>query len=336
MKSDHNLFDHMTDRKTLAGALYSAAKGKRDRPVVRQWLQEADARLLVLAKTISNQSYCFERYQRFMIQDPKSREIHAPSFRDRIVHHALIAATGPTFERGFDVHSYACRRGFGQHRALRYATHCTRNHDWYFKVDISKYYDSIPHTLLRLMLSRCFAERRLLTFFDKLIDSFESKPAHGLPIGALTSQHLGNFFLTTVDRWARQTMQVSAYLRYMDDFVCFGPLQLLKQVQREIGHFLDGLGLVAKNRGELNRTRQGLPFLGFVIFDHGLKLNALGRQRLRRKMNRLATNLRKGMISEKQFQSQSQSLIAHATSDPRSIRRCCHHATSIIDREDLR
>jgi retron-type reverse transcriptase len=334
MKSDHHLFDQMIDRATLGAALYSAAKGKRDRPVVRQWLNDADSRLLTLARTIADQTFRFDQYQRFMVRDPKSREIHAPSFRDRIVHHGLIAATGPTFERSFDAHSYACRRGFGQHRALRYAARCIRTHEWYFKVDIRKYYDSIPHATLRLMLSRSFADQRLLSFFDRLIGSFESRPSHGLPIGALTSQHLGNFFLTTVDRWARQTMHVSAYLRYMDDFVCFGPLQLLKQVQREIGDFLEGLGLVAKNRGELNRTRQGLPFLGFVIFDHGLKLNAVGRQRLRRKMNRLATNLRKGMISEEQFQSQSQSLIAHATSDARSIRRCCNHATSIIDRED--
>jgi hypothetical protein len=44
--------------------------------------------------------------------------ISAAPFRDRVVHHALTRVLEPIFERRFAPNSYACRTGFGTHRAL--------------------------------------------------------------------------------------------------------------------------------------------------------------------------------------------------------------------------
>ena len=60
--------------------------------------------------------------RRFVIHDPKEREITAAPFRDRVVHHAVCAAVGPVLERAAIEHSYACRPGKGMHAACQSAT----------------------------------------------------------------------------------------------------------------------------------------------------------------------------------------------------------------------
>ena len=39
---------------------------------------------------------------RFHIHDPKPRVIHAPCFRERVLHHAVVAYMGPVLDRALD------------------------------------------------------------------------------------------------------------------------------------------------------------------------------------------------------------------------------------------
>lgn len=55
--------------------------------------------------------YHHQGVSRFIIREPKRREIAAPFLRDRIVHHALVRQTLSYFERYFCECSFACRKG---------------------------------------------------------------------------------------------------------------------------------------------------------------------------------------------------------------------------------
>ena len=57
------------------------------------------------------------------IHDPKQRLICISPFPDRVVAHALMDTIEPALERYAIYHSYACRVGKGQFRALRRAQH---------------------------------------------------------------------------------------------------------------------------------------------------------------------------------------------------------------------
>jgi retron-type reverse transcriptase len=50
-------------------------------------------------------------YTYFDIHEPKLRRVAAASFRDRVVHHALVRVLEPIFEKKFIEVSYACRKG---------------------------------------------------------------------------------------------------------------------------------------------------------------------------------------------------------------------------------
>jgi len=312
MKRIGGLFDAICDRRTLALAAWRAAQGKRERPEVRQFLDRFDAEADQIGHALRDGKFCFGSYRTFAIRDPKCRTIHAPPFRDRVVHHAIVAVTGPVFERGAIAQSYACRKGRGQHAALARARQWMRRGDWFLKLDVAKFYDSVDHEILRLQLARRFRERRLLDLFDHLLVSHFHSLGKGLPIGALTSQYLGNFYLDPVDHWVNQTCHVSRYLRYMDDMLLLADRDTLAAVHGRIGAMLDGLGLAIKQGGVMNRCETGVPYLGFVLYPDRVRLNRAGRKRLRRRLKDLERASEAGRIGEAELQARAEALFAHA------------------------
>ena len=312
MKRIGGLFERMASASTFTQAAWQAAQGKHQRPEVRAFLAHLESEMAKIIHALRAGSFRFGEYRTFSIRDPKSRVIHAPPFRDRVVHHALIIATGPVFERGAIAHSYACRKGRGQHAALGQVCRWLRPQDWFLKLDVAKFYDSVPHEVLRCLLARRFRERKLLNLFDHLLDSYQRSPGKGLPIGALTSQYLGNFYLDAFDHWANQTAGQHRYLRYMDDMVFLGDLPTLRHMRRSAAVVLEGLGLRIKNGGVLNRAALGLPCLGFVIYPDRVRLNQPGRQRLIRRLKTLEHEWETSDITERELQARGEALFAHA------------------------
>ena len=186
------LFDRVANRDNLGRSAWRAASAKRDRLEVRAFFTDLDRELAAMHEQLAGGRWQFAPYHSFAVRDTKTRTIHAPAFRDRVAHHALIGVTGPVFESGALAHSYACRRGKGQHAAVATARAWTRRTGWYGKMDVRKFYDSVDHAILRRLLARRFRERRLLRLFDLLLDSYCSSPGKGLPIGALTSSARSN------------------------------------------------------------------------------------------------------------------------------------------------
>ncbi len=311
MKPISDLFDRIVERANVTQALWRAASGKRDRHEVRAFIADDCSERDTIHRELSSSEYRFQPYQEFQVRDTKTRTIHAPCFRDRVVHHAIIAVTGPVFEMGALEHSYACRKSKGQHAAVRQARHWTRRHLWYGKIDVQKFYDSIDHERLRSQLAKRFSERRLLRLFDSLIRSYHTKPGRGLPIGALTSQYLGNFYLDQFDHAMKATRLAQSYLRYMDDIVIWARQDQLCEIRAQAHRELSKLCLKTKNGGEWNRCQRGIPFLGYVIYPDRVRLNRNGRRRLRRKLRVLRRAWVRERIGENQLQQHLTSLFAH-------------------------
>jgi retron-type reverse transcriptase len=106
-----------------------------------------EAELFRLQEELESFTYSPGPYRQFMISEPKPRLVSAAPFRVRVVHHALIAVIGPPLERRFMPTSYANRRGYGTHRALRLFARACRDHRWILQADIRLYFPSIDHRL---------------------------------------------------------------------------------------------------------------------------------------------------------------------------------------------
>jgi hypothetical protein len=100
-RHDH-LFERVANFQALHQAARRAVRGKRRKPGAAAFFANLEKELLRLERELLAQSYRPGRYITIEIHDPKCRLVSAAPFRDRVVHHALMAAVEPIFERGED------------------------------------------------------------------------------------------------------------------------------------------------------------------------------------------------------------------------------------------
>ncbi len=124
MRRAGGLWPRVVGLESLHEAARRVLRGERDREGAACSVCDLESELLGLQRELQSGACRPRSYRSFWIRDPKRRLISAAPFRDRVVHHALVAALEPVFERRFIHHSYACRPGLGNHRALAQFTRC--------------------------------------------------------------------------------------------------------------------------------------------------------------------------------------------------------------------
>ena len=312
MKRLANLRPQIATRANLSSAFYKAAAGKRRTCAVEHFAKNLDAELNVLVTELGLGSWTPGPFQRFVVRDPKVRVIHAAPFRDRVVHHAIMNVAGPGFERGASEHSYACRLGRGNRAAVRHARDCTRAHGYLLKLDIRKYFDSIRHDILRGLFRRRFKDDSFLRLLDRVLDSFQTSPGRGLPIGTLTSQYFANFYLDGLDRWIHDAIRPCGYARYMDDFVLWDDdhCELNLALDKIVNWLAIERGLVLKGEPRTAPCEKGLGFLGYRITPTGIFLGRTGRRRFRQRLLTYENACIAGQMTMGDLQSRANSLLA--------------------------
>ena len=265
----------------LALAFYRAARGKRYRAEVQGFARHLDGELSRLQEDILSLQVAVGDYHTFHIWDPKPRQIHAPCFRERVLHHALIAQIGPALDRALVDDSFACRAGKGTLAAVLRAQQHVRRFAWYGKVDVRSYFASIEHDRLLALLARKLKDRGVLALCERIVRSHHGDSGRGLPIGALTSQYFANLYLGSMDRYLLGLPEVRGLVRYMDDtaFFCDSRLQARETAEKATKFARERLGLSLHADPRIQRSAFGLPFLGFRIRPGAL---CLSRRRMRR------------------------------------------------------
>jgi RNA-directed DNA polymerase len=311
MKRIGNLFAEIVEYGNLRLAAYKASRGKRDRPQIRVFLQNLDANLNALAEKLRDGTIELGRSRQFTMNNPKPRIITVPPFEERVLHHAIINVCEPHFERWLIADTYACRVGKGQVAALARAAEFSRKGRWFLKLDIRKYFDSIPHNNLIRQLQRRFKDPDLLDLLEKMIRSHRSLHGAGIPIGSLVSQHFANFYLDAFDRFVKETLRIGAYVRYMDDMALWSDAddELETALVRGRDFLQDLLGLELKT-AYINRTEHGLNFLGCRLFRTHTILNRRSRRRFRRRLAHLEKAHAMGRIEESELQRRADALVA--------------------------
>lgn len=272
----------------LITAFGNAAQGKQGRPDVEAYRAVLDGELRELRLGMIEGTVAVGKMRRFSIRDPKPRDIHAPVFRERVLHHALMAGVGPVLDRSLVDDVFACRTGKGALAAVKRAQHHSQRSEWYAQIDIRHYFAHISHDLLLEKIGRKFRSRDISALIGRIVRAYEDHRGHGLPIGALTSQIFANFFLSSADRLVQETSRAKGYVRYMDDLVWWGPDRA--SVRQALGtvrdHLETELGLTVKDPVRIGQCRDGMTFCGYRIFPDRLLLT-------RRKKARFAMARRK-------------------------------------------
>lgn len=288
-KKFRNLYQRIYDWDNLVWAYKNARRGKTYSSSFLRFKEYHLYNLRHLQSRLIEDRWRPDPQLQFDIIDPKKRTIACQSFRDRVLHHALIQVVGPILDAAMMPQVFACRIGLGTHRCvIRMQQLMRQNPDaWVLHLDFSKFFPSIPQDLLLAHLGKKLTCQRTL----RLIESVLSVQSHGVPIGALTSQTFANYWGGKLDRFIAATGN-GRFVRYMDDVVAI------------VDSKRDGLALkeqaclfVAAEMGQqigkwsLGSVERGLTFCGFRIRR---KFKLIKRQSMVRQRRKLRLLLEHG------------------------------------------
>ena len=278
-------------------------RGKKKKLDVQEFQASLMHNILSLHHDLVGLTYCHGGYQHFKIADPKPRDIHKASVRDRLLHHAIYRILYPYFDCTFVSDSYSCRIGKGTHRAMNqfrhFAYQVSKNHTstaWVLKCDICKFFASIDHRTLFAILEHSIPDPNILWLLREVVGSFKTWSSDdqvlpkGLPLGNLTSQLLVNVYMNEFDQFVKHTLKAEHYIRYADDFVLFShDKQELEKRLRYIEVFLrDELKLgLHPNKVSITTAASGVDFLGWVHFPNHRVLRTSSKQRMFRRVEGL-------------------------------------------------
>lgn len=323
MKRANNLLPLILGMDNLRLAFWKASKGKRYSKPVLKYQADLDKNLLILQDQILRGQVDAGDYHYFKVNEPKEREICASAFREQVLHHAIMNVCHDHIDRRLIYDCYASRKRKGTYAALARAQQYTRRFTWYLKLVVRKFFASVHHLVLKRQLVSMFKEQGLLTIFFQIIDSYESFQERGLPIGNLTSQYFANHYLCSLDHFIKEKLRSKAYVRYMDDMVLWHQDKAtLKAYLMEIQRYLQEQLLLELKPSQLNRTSSGLPFLGYRIFPHDIRLLQKSKQRFVRKLNDAMSSWHRMLIKDEESATKVLPLLAftgHART--RSFRR---------------
>jgi RNA-directed DNA polymerase len=287
------MYNHITSLENLLDAWKEFLKGKRSKKDVQEFQYRLSDNVFALHADLKNKKYMHGGYYAFNISDPKPRNIHKATVRDRLLHHAIYRQLYPFFDRRFIVDSYSCRRKKGTHRAMdrfrQFAYKVGRNNTetfWVLKCDVKKFFASIDQEILVSIVEKYINEADTLWLIRRVVGSFYStKPGKGMPLGNLTSQLLVNVYMNEFDQWMKHVMRVKYYIRYADDFVVLSRDKTsLVNLLVKIHEFLDEKLKLQLHPDKISiRTfASGVDFLGWIHFpDHRVLRTAAKKKMLR-------------------------------------------------------
>ena len=209
-----NLYPELCCFDNLLLAFKKASRATKNKPETLLYFYNLEQNLTSLRESLEKESYKPGKYRTFEISDPKRRTISVAPFEDRVVHHAIVNILEPIYERRFIYDSYATRKDKGTHKAVRRAQTFLRTNQFYLKMDIHHYFDSIVQDTLINIIATKIKDKRLMRLIIRIIRN-GGDGVKGLPIGNLTSQFFANCYLDVFDHWIKDEIGEKYYIRYM-------------------------------------------------------------------------------------------------------------------------
>lgn len=261
---------------------------------------------------------------KFLVYEPKLREIMSIKYQDRIVQRRFNDdVLYPIMTRSFIYDNMACQRGKGTDLALdRLTCHLQREFrrsgkEFYIlQCDIHHYYQSLPHDKVKAMFFEKILDEWSRDRLTDILDTFDGEV--GFNPGSQTIQIAGVAYLDKMDHLIKEKLRIKGYIRYMDDFILISPSrEYLEECLEVIKDHLSSLGLTLNKKTNIFPIKDGVTFLGFhfVLTDTGKVIRTIKHKNIsheRRKLKRLVAKAKAGEMTRRDVDMCYQSWKAHA------------------------
>jgi RNA-directed DNA polymerase len=294
------LYDKMYREDLLAHA-YALAKSNQGAPGVDgQSFRDIESRgleewLSGVREELRAKTYQPQAVRRVMIPKPGGgeRPLGIPTIRDRVVQTAAKLLLEPIFEADFDPNAYGYRPKRSAREAIQKVHQLLcKGYTDVVDADLSKYFDSIPHSELVQCVARRIVDRDML----RLIKMWLKVPVQerdengkprvsggkgstcGTPQGGVISPLLANLYMNRFLKYWRITGRGEVFraqvVTYADDFVILScgcaaeALDWTRSVMTRIGLTLNEAKTSVKQA-----RRERFDFLGYSFGPHRMRTN---------------------------------------------------------------
>jgi RNA-directed DNA polymerase len=292
------LYDKIYREDILAHA-YALARANKGAPGVDgQNFEEIESKgleewLTGIGEELRNKTYQPQPVRRVMIPKPGGgeRPLGIPTIRDRVVQAAAKLVLEPIFEADLEPSAYGYRPKRSAQDAIRkvHKLICEGYTD-VVDADLSKYFDTIPHSELMQCVARRIVDRDVLRLIKMWLQApveerdengkrrlVGGKDRHcGTPQGGVASPMLANLYMNRLLKGWRNTKrgeQFQAHMvNYADDFVILSrgkaaeALDWTRQVVERLGLTLNEAKTSIKQA-----RRESFDFLGYTFGPHRFK-----------------------------------------------------------------
>ena len=161
--------------ENLYKAYFEARKNKRFTKEQLKFEANYEHYLHELYEQIISKTYKVKPCKAFVIEKPVYREVFAPQFIDRVVHHFIVLYINPQVEQVLIEDCYSCRKNkgtlYGIERAKKNMRSVTQNYAkeaYILKLDISGYFMNMNTTILhKQILKLQLVENTACSSFEK-------------------------------------------------------------------------------------------------------------------------------------------------------------------------
>lgn len=188
MKRSNNLYENIYKLENIMQAFDEVCRNMKNKKKVNAYKECKCIYISRIYNDLKNRTYKVGPYNEFTIYEPKERKIVSQGIYDKIINH-LVARyiLMPVFIPKLINQNVASRENLGTKAGLeyhyKYINLCKIKHGTFYilKFDISKFFASIDHDILKEKIRRYIKDKDALKIIFDIIDSVKNGLRYSVP-----------------------------------------------------------------------------------------------------------------------------------------------------------
>lgn len=313
-------YAHLYDcyRKCRSGVSWKAS--------VQRYIATAPLQVYRTEKELASGTFRSKGFREFdILERGKKRYIRSVDIQERVAQRCLCDySLVPMLSRSFIYDNGASLQSKGYHFSSdRLYAHLQKHYRKYgtegyiLLFDFSKFFDNIPHAIIRERLAKCYTDKRILYYANYFIDMFPGEV--GLGLGSQVSQIYALASADRLDHYIKDVLRMRFYGRYMDDgYIIHRDKAVLWDVLSKIEEICKELGIVLnRKKVQIVKLTHGFVYLKkrYILLSGGKIVRKMLRSsavRMRRKLKSFGIMLANGKMTRQDIWQSYQSWRSYA------------------------